>query len=746
MITVTVSGRRATASNLESLPTGNVQTIRVHVQIEPTDTAWLNAMPVAIFAAKTPKGSWIVRAGVIDENGNTKIPGEVLSVAEAEIYAGVRGTFADNREITTNIASLGKTCYGAGGEIVDTQIMDGSVSDANEFLAALQAMLEDYRTILDALDMTSDGILMCGAYPAGCVRVTYRLSDLAEDFPPYQIIYVSQTTQFVYKNPDGSFTEIFKRNDIHAHTNKSVLDRIGVDDEGYMTFDGERIRGGGADDDDTLVPLALGTEYASLLLRQDWSDVPVYVTDTVSGYTTDGIPSTNVFSMGLFADHTDDSADFIRVVENTDYLTGRPMLLLRVQRNGTGYTCFPEAFHGITEDYTAGWYDDENNAVSAPSLDGMTFGALEVNLEWYDDLSDLPLKAQLALDALSRMVNVSEAARGSLGVRPDMAQRYVGRLDGNRRYRRIASKDFALTFPTLAETETPSTIRLDLTCTRDVTLTLPRERLMDGGVLPNTRRGFHTLTFTYFPAAGKWSIGSVDHVVPQYWDDIPDEVTPFGDCTWAQIKSIAAHGYKNNLGQWCLRRNNVEEVWFEIGDEKTITLSGGETWVLQIWDFNHDDLADGSGKAPFTIGMKGVTATGYKMNTTATNAGGWEQSYVRRTVIPAILETLPLDLSAVISSVDKTTYPAADTPVVTQDKLWLGSLWEYRGSAYVNGGGHAVHEGEQYAIFNTVSPLALYWVRTTELNSNANFVVMKTNGGWSQAANTNTNLRLAFCI
>ena len=168
--------------------------------------------------------------------------------------------------------------------------------------------------------------------------------------------------------------------------------------------------------------------------------------------------------------------------------------------------------------------------------------------------------------------------------------------------------------------------------------------------------------------------------------------------------------------------------------------------MLQIWDFNHDDLADGSGKAPFTIGMKGVTATGYKMNTTATNAGGWEQSYVRRTVIPAILETLPLDLSAVISSVDKTTYPAADTPVVTQDKLWLGSLWEYRGSAYVNGGGHAVHEGEQYAIFNTVSPLALYWVRTTELNSNANFVVMKTNGGWSQAANTNTNLRLAFCI
>ena len=104
MITITIAGRRAAASELVPLPTGNVQSIPVAFQIYDTDVLWQNALIVAVFAAKIPSGAYIVRPAVLDETRRTTIPGEVLGVAESEVYVGLRGTFADNREGTTNVA------------------------------------------------------------------------------------------------------------------------------------------------------------------------------------------------------------------------------------------------------------------------------------------------------------------------------------------------------------------------------------------------------------------------------------------------------------------------------------------------------------------------------------------------------------------------------------------------------------------------------------------------------------------
>lgn len=141
MITISVSGRRATASNLVSLPTGNVQSIKVQFVFPLDDPLWQNALIVAVFAAKTPKGAWIVRPGVIDEDMQATIPGDVLRVAESEVYVGVRATYADNREVTTNVAGLGKTVMGAGGEIVDNLISNSELTGATDFLSDLYELV-----------------------------------------------------------------------------------------------------------------------------------------------------------------------------------------------------------------------------------------------------------------------------------------------------------------------------------------------------------------------------------------------------------------------------------------------------------------------------------------------------------------------------------------------------------------------------------------------------------------------------
>ena len=66
----------------------------------------------------------------------------------------------------------------------------------------------------------------------------------------------------------------------------------------------------------------------------------------------------------------------------------------------------------------------------------------------------------------------------------------------------------------------------------------------------------------------------------------------------------------------------------DAGTKWSIKLTNGETLEYRIIGINHDDLADGSGKAGLTFL---ATSTGIKsrVNATNTNAGGWERSELR---------------------------------------------------------------------------------------------------------------------
>ena len=85
------------------------------------------------------------------------------------------------------------------------------------------------------------------------------------------------------------------------------------------------------------------------------------------------------------------------------------------------------------------------------------------------------------------------------------------------------------------------------------------------------------------------------------------------DNTWEQI--IAAS-----------ETNSIPSTW-KVGDEIDLTLSGkyNETVTLQIWDFNHYDKSDGSGKANICFGMKNLMKDKQCMDNFYFNDGVYER-------------------------------------------------------------------------------------------------------------------------
>ena len=122
----------------------------------------------------------------------------------------------------------------------------------------------------------------------------------------------------------------------------------------------------------------------------------------------------------------------------------------------------------------------------------------------------------------------------------------------------------------------------------------------------------------------------------------------------------------------------------EAGTKFSAKLTNGKTLEYRIVGINHDDLADGSGKAGLTFEATN-SALGYqKMNATNTNAGGWEKSELRgRLNTGDLWSLLPSELQSKVKAVTKMTDNQgggkAGTPTATTDKVFLLSATEVWG-------------------------------------------------------------------
>lgn len=212
--------------------------------------------------------------------------------------------------------------------------------------------------------------------------------------------------------------------------------------------------------------------------------------------------------------------------------------------------------------------------------------------------------------------------------------------------------------------------------------------------------------------------------------------------TWEQIAEASEAGVAS--------RN------WSIGDEKNMTLTTGETLTLKIYGFRHDDLADGSGKAGITFGMKNLMASNRQMNSTQTNAGGFAGSAMYTWLTGTLLPTIPADLRNVIKSVNKKTSAGNQSTTINTNsmKVFLFSEIECFGTSANSAAG----EGTLYPVFtdassrikymsNGAGAVAYWWLRSPVLTLSTSFGNVTNVGGfYIYIANGNAPICFGFCI
>lgn len=173
--------------------------------------------------------------------------------------------------------------------------------------------------------------------------------------------------------------------------------------------------------------------------------------------------------------------------------------------------------------------------------------------------------------------------------------------------------------------------------------------------------------------------GMCNSYVPQWRELYPNVEFIVSDislngCSWEEINRFCMNGTASSI--------------FNVGDEKEIELTDGEKITLVIYGFNHDDLADGTGKSSITFGTKNaIETTDLMYDGNLAYTSWWQKSQMRTSRLPFILNKFPDDLKALVKEVSKTTgngskynFDTAHTGVETlTEKLFLLSAVEVMG-------------------------------------------------------------------
>ena len=225
---------------------------------------------------------------------------------------------------------------------------------------------------------------------------------------------------------------------------------------------------------------------------------------------------------------------------------------------------------------------------------------------------------------------------------------------------------------------------------------------VSGSVVTVTAKAKGSATITVSVAAG------TNHTAPSNKTcsvavTLPTNV--LNDNSWATIREVSSAGLGAN--------------YWAVGDTKSIVLNGavvGYTFSnltvnAFILGFNHNSAKEGANKIHFQIGKIGSTAValcdsnynssgssaGFRMNTSNTNSGGWNASYMRKTVLGnsntptsplanSLMAALPADLRAVMQPVTKYTDNTGNSSnssgnvTATTDYLFLLAEFEVFGT------------------------------------------------------------------
>ena len=211
----------------------------------------------------------------------------------------------------------------------------------------------------------------------------------------------------------------------------------------------------------------------------------------------------------------------------------------------------------------------------------------------------------------------------------------------------------------------------------------------------------------------------------------------FADNEWSEIIAACQSG-------------DVPDSWV-VGNYKNMTING-KAYRIDIIGKNHDTYASG-GTAPLTFQMHDCYDETKQMNSSNTNSGGWQNSAMRTTHLPAILNMMPAEVKAAIRDVQKKSSAGNQSSSIqtTNDKLFLLSEIEIFGSTTYSFAG----EGKQYAYYQAgnskvknLSGSAYYWWERSPISSiSASFCIVYSNGtAGANVASNSYGVAFGFCF
>ena len=220
------------------------------------------------------------------------------------------------------------------------------------------------------------------------------------------------------------------------------------------------------------------------------------------------------------------------------------------------------------------------------------------------------------------------------------------------------------------------------------------------------------------------------------------EKIEFATASWAKIAEISESGKANEV--------------FAVGDRKLTKINGVDT-VVEIIGFNHDDKADGSGKAGITIWVRSLSTCFSSYNDVSSNQKSWIDTMSYTHGISKV--TFEDELAAVVKTVNK-TYEIANNNYITSygliaTKAWMISASELGYDLTYNSGA----EGTVYEKFSTgkvktktyedIKLSYAYWTRSYPGSKSIFNCMGVTSAGKLTNAGSTTDRRypsLCFCI
>lgn len=262
----------------------------------------------------------------------------------------------------------------------------------------------------------------------------------------------------------------------------------------------------------------------------------------------------------------------------------------------------------------------------------------------------------------------------------------------------------------------------------------------------------------------------------------PPKGKTLNEYTWDEISYISSNGLAGEYG-------------FQVGDAKAITLNGTvgaltldnyQTYAYII-GINHNAALEGNNLIHFQLAKTAISggtdicftdgsynSTGssaaFRMNTSNTNSGGWEDSYMRNNICGTdkantsgnVMGIIPSDLLDVLKPVTKYSNnvgrsSAESAVTATTDYFFLLSEYEVLGDISY-GNTYEANYQQQYAYYsagnskvkyrhNSTGSAAFWWLRSPNAGHSYRFVSVNAGGTvYNYYAYSSLGFAPGFCV